>query len=337
MFVFRSALVLLSFLLSTSSYANWSAIVLSDIHVYKDGTLERNFLELVNCLAPLNAKFVFVTGDSTNGNKDDGVSSAKATMWWSSLKASLKPLSEAGAEIYPVAGNHDYYDPVHQQAYKKAWAELAGSPARDLNGNAPLYYSFDYDGVHFALAHVVTQRLEKPVRQWLESDLGQAAGARARFVFGHVPFSTVLGEKVPQSFKNDLGGLLATNRVDAYVAGHEHLVWDEYFEINDSRVRQVIVGTASASYNFPLSKRTYKAHCAGARCRMPATGGNVWLTSEKSRRQINERAFGLISSDENGVRLELKAFRPSKPARGDRIHPEKISAFGCDGEIVAFE
>lgn len=327
----------------------WSAVILSDIHVYKDGTVERNFLELVNCLVPLRPKFVVITGDSTNGNKSDGVSKEKAALWWRSLKASLMPLTQAGAQLFPVAGNHDYYDPVHQRAYKEAWAEPLKRQSQALEGNPPLHYSFEYEGVHFAFAHVIAQSLQPTVREWLEKDLSHAKNAKARFVFGHVPFSTVLGEKVPKKFMSELGELLASHNVDAYVAGHEHLVWDETFhfsghfsgqfsgQFSGAAVRQVIIGTASASYNFPISKRVYEKHCTGAQCRMPTTGNPVSLVSEQSRLQSNERTFAMIHADRNGTRLELMTFRPLKPARGDRLAADKVSAFGCEGKIVAFE
>ena len=52
---------------------------------------------------------------------------------------------------------------------------------------APYSYSLDVDGVHFALANIVDQAIDREVSGWLTDDLAAAASARLRFVFGHVP------------------------------------------------------------------------------------------------------------------------------------------------------
>src|ERR1051326_6883145 len=76
-----------------------------------------------------------------------------------------------------------------------------------------------------------------------------------------------------------------------YVAGHEHVTWDETFTVADHALRQVTVGCASGFYVFAPSKAA-RAHAAcepaGARrasCTMP-NGGRFELVRDRSGRMI---------------------------------------------------
>lgn len=317
--------------------APWSLIVVSDVHTYLNATLERNFIDLVPCLADLKPRLVVVAGDSTNGNPKDHYTKERADSWWRAFKASLEPLTRAGIPVLPVAGNHDYYRKPHQLAYRDAWKDLATSVAPlQLNGEVPLYYSTDIEGVHLAFAHVVTQELEPKMKAWLEKDLSAASDARSKIVFAHVPFSTVLGERPVKGFKREFGGLLARHGVDAYVCGHEHLAWDEVFEVDGKPVHQVIVGSTSGSYNFPLSLRAYGDYCSGDRCVMPGNGKTIKLESAASRQQENIRVFAVITFVDGKPSIELKAFKPRRPKVGDRLAPKDFTSI-CNGEIVPFE
>src|SRR5438477_613904 len=82
--------------------------------------------------------------------------------------------------------------------------------------------------------------------------LADAAPAKLRLTIGHVPVASAIGH-TNDGFRRALGGLLAAGGVAAYFCGHEHVSWDEDLDVGGGRtLRQVTVGTAGASYTFPL-------------------------------------------------------------------------------------
>lgn len=84
--------------------------------------------------------------------------------------------------------------------------------------------------MHFALAHVVDQAIDRDVADWLTGDLAAAANARIRLVFGHVPLFSVIRRPARQ-FVGRFGPILEHGHADFYIAGHEHIAWDETFSL----------------------------------------------------------------------------------------------------------
>lgn len=277
----------------------WGFAVVSDIHVYPDGRVAARFKTLVDRLVDLKPRFVVIAGDSTNGNKDDRHSLSTARMWWRSLHSALEPLKQARVPLLPIAGNHDSYRQVHRDAYEEAWRGLASQPMElELKGDPAMNYSFDLDGVHFSLLRVVDQKLDSDVAAWLKADLEDAAGARLRFAFGHVPLESRMG-RTSETFKRKLGKALAEGNADAYFAGHEHLVFDAPVDTGAGTVRQVTVGTASATYTYGLNERTYREWCKGSSCRMPSTG-RQFEVDPSTRKQLRKLAFVWVDLTEEG-------------------------------------
>jgi UDP-2,3-diacylglucosamine pyrophosphatase LpxH len=252
----------------------WSFAVLSDIHVSRKSEVAPAFGQVVKELVALKPRLVVIVGDSTNGNPGDTYDLETIRSWWRALDGALAPLREAGIAVFSVAGNHDSYRAEHRQGYEEAWGGMPAQVAPiELAGAPPHNYSFSFGDVHFSLLRVTDQSLDAEARAWIRRSLAspEARNARLRLAFGHVPLKSVMGRSNPR-FEQDLGSELLAGGVDAYVAGHEHLFWDEELRIGDRRLRQLTVGTASATYTFPLNERTYNAHCAGARCVLPASG-----------------------------------------------------------------
>lgn len=255
--------------------AQWSFAIVADIHVFSSGQVPASFSTVVARLTELAPRFVVVGGDATVGNPDDGVGADKVRLWWHSFQRALAPLREAGIPVLAIAGNHDYYTATHRSEYSAAWPTLQSdftgvAPLLD-GGNPPLCYSFDLDGVHLSLIHAVDQKLEPAVATWLQDDLAAAAGAGLRLVIGHVPLVSMIGH-TSETYKNQLGSLLAQGQVAAYFSGHEHLVWEQELAFVDGTVRQVHVGTASGTYHYPLNQSVCVAACQGDHGTIPLTG-----------------------------------------------------------------
>ncbi|MBI3555505.1 MAG: metallophosphoesterase, partial [Deltaproteobacteria bacterium] len=216
--------------------------------------------------------------------------------------------------------NHDTYRDVHRQAYEEAFRDLPqlAAPYKiNSGGKPPYHYSVDVDDVHLSLLNIVDQQLPKDVASWLKDDLKSAAGARYRFAFGHVPMHSEMGRS-NQEFARELGGILTAGRVEAYVAGHEHLIWDENVCFDDQHtIRQLIAGTASfgyhrdpgAAYNFPLSPAIYHRYCGingdPLLCRMP-NGGYLFKLMPHIRREAKTPAF--MSLEFGGNRYEAHPY-----------------------------
>ena len=276
----------------------WSFAVLSDLHLPnpRSAVIDRT----VAALKGLGVRLVVVTGDHTNGSAGVDHRGRRVNAWWAAVTGALAPLREAGIPVLPIAGNHDTYLAWQREGFERAfgdldrWAaplEVHRAAGRGF-ARAPYSYSVDVDGVHLALANVVDQSIDRDVASWLTDDLAAAAGARVRLVFGHVPLFSVV-TRPARSFVDQLGAILARGNVDFYVAGHEHVTWDETFEVGAGHaLRQVMVGCASGFYVFVPSKAARARAACEPRaprgplsCTMP-NGGRFELVRDRSGRMI---------------------------------------------------
>ncbi|MGZ3688840.1 MAG: metallophosphoesterase family protein, partial [Bdellovibrionota bacterium] len=249
-------------------------VVIGDVHVTVHSQVSEHFKQVVSRIQELQPRAVVIDGDSTCGNEDDHYTEAQAAHWWSAFQDSLKPLQDSNIPILPLPGNHDYYRAPHRAAYLAAWSSWADQIPYELHGNFPVTYSLEIENTHLSLMPIVDQKIESDTADWLVDDLrsDEAQGAAFRFAFGHVPMVSVMGHS-DLDFKRRMGTLLLDGGVDAYVAAHEHLVFDMPLQIGDRSIRQVTVGTASATYNFPLSQKTVNAFCnSDGLCKMPQSG-----------------------------------------------------------------
>ena len=292
----------------------WSFAVLSDLHLPnpRAAVIDREVAALIG----MNVRFVVVTGDHTNGSAVVDHRQRRVGTWWASVTGALAPLRDAGIPVLPIAGNHDTYLAWQRDGFEKAFGDLAQwtaplephAAAGHGFARAPYSYSVDVDGVHLALANVVDQSVDRDVASWLADDLAAAKDARLRFVFGHVPVFSVV-TRPARHFAEKLGSLLARGNVDFYVAGHEHVTWDETFAVGAAGLlRQVTVGCASGFYVFAPSKAARaRAACEPSGdgrsvCTMP-NGGRFELVRDRSRRLIehDSATFTVFTIRDDGV------------------------------------
>jgi hypothetical protein len=313
----------------------WSFAVLSDLHLpnYRRVTVDQTIAALIE----MKVRFVVVTGDHTNGSAIDGpVRIAKFGAWWEAVTTALRPLRAAGIPVLPVAGNHDAYLAHQRDSYAAAFADLAqwAKPftVRAPTGEGqvvrpPFTYSVDVDGTHLSLIHVVKSQLEPDVATWLAADLEAAKDARHRFVFAHVPLSSVIWSPA-RNYVAHLGGILERGKVSLFAAGHEHVVWDEDVALpNGGKLRQLIVGCASGYYDYaPSEPSKVRANCVpikaeGKRepmkCKMP-NGGEFQIARGRKNRHLQHytNAFMVITVDGDQVRA-----RPMTVDANGKLHP----------------
>lgn len=313
--------------LGTPAPGGWRFAVLSDLHL--PNPHEDAVEQMVAALIDLDVRLVVITGDHTNGSEHDRRRS-RADAWWDAVTDALKPLRDAGIAVLPVAGNHDTYTKWQRDAYATAFSDLE-EWAAPFKVNAhrgrglaqpPFAYSVDIDGVHLTLAHVVDQGLDRDVATWITEDLEAAKGARHRLVFGHVPLVSVIA-KPSKSFFNQLAPILERGKVDFYVAGHEHVTWDESFALpRGGEFRQVTVGCSSGYYNFqPSAKARARANCAAVpnkrgvqRCTMP-NGGEFELGRGRHGRHVQHELLTFVVFTLEGESLDATPMSIDKDGR----------------------
>ncbi|MBA2936420.1 metallophosphoesterase [Sphingomonas sp. CGMCC 1.13654] len=126
---------------------------------------------------PVKPDLILHTGDITHLSKDEQFDDAKQI------------LSDLGAPIFFVPGEHDFLDEGQGKAY------LAHHGQGTLGSG---WQSFDHDGVHFVglnnvaalkpggMAHLGDDQLA-----WLAKDLAPLSASTPIVVFGHIPLWTV--------------------------------------------------------------------------------------------------------------------------------------------------
>jgi predicted phosphodiesterase len=296
--------------------------VLSDLHLPNPKSEEAR--RVVAALIAMKVRLVVITGDHTNGNKEDHKRTFRGEGWEAVLEA-LQPLHDAGIAVLPVAGNHDSYTDWQSAEYAQAFKEIetwvspltlsrtSSMESGPGHAHAPFSYSVDVDGVHFSLAHLVSQSVEPEVATWLKSDLDAAASAKHRIVFGHVPMVSVISQPHPL-YLRQLGTILEREHADMLVMGHEHVVWDEDVTLPaGGKIREVLVGCSSGAYVFgPSEKSRLRANCTPIvdpsrrepmRCTMPH-GGGVFEIHKRRKNRFHQHArttFTLFEVDGDDI------------------------------------
>jgi predicted phosphodiesterase len=298
----------------------WTFAVLSDLHLPNPSAAQ--ITRVVAALTELRVRLVVITGDHTNGNAGDAPASYGAS-GWPEVTTALRPLRDAGIAVLPVAGNHDSYTASQRAHYAAAFGDLAAwaaplvldSLAGAGQARAPFSYSVDIDGVHLALGHVVGV-LQPEVAQWLAADLQAASGARHRIVFGHVPMASVVLAPNPRQVAR-LGAVLEAGQATLYIAGHEHVVWDEDVTLpSGTSLRQVLVGCTSGFYQYaPSEAAKRRARCTPiadptrrepVRCTMPRGGGIFELARGRKQRHLQHAriTFTLVTVDGESIDVQ---------------------------------
>ena len=296
-------------------------VVLSDIHIYTSGKIPAQAPKAILHIASMRPDLVLITGDHTNGNRNDTYNLNKVRSWYNSLNELLKPLIENNIPIIPVVGNHDFYRDVHQKAYTDWASKVIHRSFKQLNlkhTTNPLYFNFNIKNNDFFIFNLWTQRFGTKQLDWLKSIGPKASETHHRFGFGHVPLKSSMG-KTSSYFYNQGSKIFNDLEIDIYFCGHEHLHWDEA-NSTFPNLRQIIIGTVSGTYNFPLRRDLVTEHCFNNNtCKMPYTGDlfNIEKNSNGSGAQVNKQNWMLVNV--NGAEVKTTSY-----------------TLGIDGEVTNF-
>lgn len=208
---------------------------------------------------------VLVPGDMINGYFKNG--STSFSKQFSNWRAAMKPVYDAGIEVYPVRGNHEngmeYPDlpwpPVYPppslpktepgiiEAYRKAFND-SYIPENGPNGERGLTYSFVHKNAFFVgLDEYIHPHMINLA--WLEDPLSSNEMPHI-FVFGHDP-AFKMGHNDSLAYYPDERDIfwdaLGKAGGKIYFCGHDHLY--DRAHINDSMgdcIYQLIVGSGGA-------------------------------------------------------------------------------------------
>jgi hypothetical protein len=122
-----------------------------------------------------------------------------------------------------------------------------------------------------------------------------------------------------------MGALFSAGHVDAYVAGHEHLAWDEIVRLPGGQpLRQILVGTATGRYDYgPSPTEMKRAGCVkvGPReeCRLPLGGAPFEMRPNSHRSWIESQRATLTMITIDGTEISATPIGIDKQGRLERF------------------
>lgn len=158
--------------------------------------------------------FIVSTGDILVGGKTAS-SSMFGNDWTKNFFEPLRGVME-GIPYYPAVGNHDQDLKDGAAGMKAAFPRLGPS----------LYYSFDYQHVHFTVLHCANRIVEfENQKQWFIRDTERSKDALWRIVILHVsPFTTGKYAKKEWTVggREEMLQTFVKQGVDLVLSGHDH-------------------------------------------------------------------------------------------------------------------
>jgi len=205
----------------------------------------KRHIEEINLLDP---DFVIDVGDMIGGYTDDV---GRIEAMWNEFDAIVHRFK---VPLVMVVGNHDIWDPVSAEIYRRRYGET--------------YFSFNHKGVHFVVLDSETlgengsptNRIAGEQLRWLADDLAKHKGARATLVFLHKPFwqDYHVGADSGKNWMKNVHPILAEHGVSGVFAGHVH----KYLKFPTiDGVRYYITGGGGAGIGSDESAGDFHHYC----------------------------------------------------------------------------
>ncbi len=150
--------------------------------------------------------------------------------WQRALAGPMRPLADLGAPVYRIAGNHDTFNAVSEQVWRRVFADL---PQNGPAGQEGLSYFVRKGDLLIVALDVYAQALGAPSTvfggrvdyRWVDRVLEEHADASYKLVLGHTPVFPVNGYRariwtMSPEFGAPFWDVLARRGVDAYLCSH---------------------------------------------------------------------------------------------------------------------
>ena len=150
--------------------------------------------------------------------------------WQRILAGPMRPLTDLGAPIYRIAGNHDTFNSVSEQVWRRVFADL---PQNGPAGQEGLSYFVRQDDLLIVAVDVYAQALGAPSTvyggrvdyPWVDKILTEHVDASFKLVLGHTPVFPINGYRgriwtMSPEFGEPFWDVLVRHGVDAYLCSH---------------------------------------------------------------------------------------------------------------------
>jgi N-acetylneuraminic acid mutarotase/predicted phosphodiesterase len=201
---------------------------------------------IVSAYLQYDPELIIHTGDLVNHGGE--------AYQWPLFEASISAVRQADIPFYSVVGNHEWYTDVYgvnDEDYSTYLDYVDFSDVVDTPGETELYYSFDWQGIHFIVLNTVEEwdddEYTCPTAQmdWLMDDL--AGNYELIVVSFHNPMYSVRANRPDrwaqgESLRDTFHDIFIEYGVDIVFNGHDH----QYYRTVRDDIYYVVTGGGGA-------------------------------------------------------------------------------------------
>ncbi|MHA2151783.1 MAG: metallophosphoesterase family protein [Candidatus Thorarchaeota archaeon] len=184
--------------------------------------------DIVNAYMLEDPELVINTGDMVNRGGE--------AYQWPFFNDSISAVWDAGIPFYAAAGNHEHYTDdwgVNDEDFSTYLEYIDHSDVVDEVGETELYYSFDYEGIHFIVLNTEDEFLSDTFNcseaqmSWLLADLANTEPDDFIVVTFHRPAYSIRSDRWAQgeTVRDEFHGIFSANGVDLVFSGHDHFYY----------------------------------------------------------------------------------------------------------------
>ena len=185
-------------------------------------------VDVVTAFLQEDPEFVINTGDMVNHGGE--------AYQWPYFNDSISAIWDEGIPFYAAAGNHEHYTDVYgvnDEDFSTYLEYIDHSDVVDEVGETELYYSFNYEGIHFIVLNTEDEFLSDTFNcsetqmSWLLADLATTEPDDFIVVTFHRPAYSVRSNRWAQgeTIRDEFHGVFNASGVDLVFMGHDHFYY----------------------------------------------------------------------------------------------------------------
>ncbi|MHA2064926.1 MAG: metallophosphoesterase [Candidatus Thorarchaeota archaeon] len=221
-------------------------IVYGDTRSSDETAVSSMHTSIVSAYLQHDPEMIIHTGDLVNHGGE--------AYQWPLFESSIYAVRDADIPFYSVVGNHEWYTDdwgVFDEDYSNYLDWVDHSDVVDTEGETELYYSFDWQGIHFVMLNTVEEwdddnyTLQAAQMDWLMEDL--AGNYEFIVVSFHNPMYSIRADRPDrwaqaESLRDTFHNLFIDYGVDIVFNGHDH----QYYRTVRDGIQYVVTGGGGA-------------------------------------------------------------------------------------------